>query len=190
MRISVAKTFVLVLQPVITSRSRAIAIPTASNFFIANTSELSGFHMFVSEHILRRLVYEKSSIRMRYMERRGSGLKKIVNETANLQGYIEKLKPKFRSDTSFRVTIYNVNYYPDGLNVGKDVGLNVGINVGLKRAEQILILIRDSNTITAEEMAAIFNVTERTIDRDIFSLRKQNRLRRIGSKKSGYWEIT
>lgn len=128
--------------------------------------------------------------RMRYMERRGSGLKKIVNETANLPGYTENLKPKFRSDTSFRVTIYNVNYCPDGLNVGKDVGLNVGINVGLKRAEQILILIRDNNTITAEEMAAIFNVTERTIDRDISSLRKQNRLRRIGSKKSGYWEIT
>jgi ATP-dependent DNA helicase RecG len=128
--------------------------------------------------------------RMRYMERRGSGLKKILDETKNLPGYTDGLKPKFRSDTSFRVVIFNVNYKADGINVGKDVGLNVGINVGLKRVDQILNLIKENNTITAEEMALIFNVTERTIDRDISSLRKQNRLKRIGSKKSGHWEIT
>jgi ATP-dependent DNA helicase RecG len=128
--------------------------------------------------------------RMRYMERRGSGLKKILNETKNLPGYTDDLKPKFRSDTSFRVIIYNINHNTDGSNVGKDVGLNVGINVGLKRPEQILNLIRENNIITAEEMAAIFNVTERTIDRDLSSLKKQNKLKRVGSKKSGYWEIT
>jgi len=126
--------------------------------------------------------------RMRYMERRGSGLKKIINETESLPGYKDELKPKFRSDTSFRVTIYNVNYNAVGLNVGKGVGLNVGINVGLKRADQILNLIKENSTITAEEMATIFNVTERTIDRDLSSLKKQNKLKRIGSKKSGYWE--
>ena len=98
--------------------------------------------------------------RMRYMERRGSGLKKIINETESLPGYTGELKPKFRSDTSFRVTIYNVNYNTDGLNVGNGVGLNVGINVGLKRADQILNLIKENSTITAEEMAAIFSVTE------------------------------
>jgi ATP-dependent DNA helicase RecG len=127
--------------------------------------------------------------RMRYMERRGSGLKKILDETKNLPGYTDGLKPKFRSDTSFRVVIYNVNYDADGINVGKDVGLNVGINVGLKRADQILNLIKENNTITTEEMAVVFNVTERTIDRDLSSLKKQNKLKRIGSKKSGHWEL-
>jgi len=123
--------------------------------------------------------------RMRYMERRGSGLKKIVNETKNLPGYKDDLKPRFHSDTSFRVTIYNVNYNVVGLNVGKDVGLNVGI----KRADQILNLIKENDTITAEELAVMFNVTERTIDRDIASLKKQSKLKRIGSKKTGHWEI-
>ena len=127
--------------------------------------------------------------RMRYMERRGSGLKKIINETKNLPGYTDDLKPQFFSDTSFRVVIKNMNYNADGLNVGKDVGLNVGINVGLKRTEQILNLIRENNTITAEEMASIFNVTERTIDRDLSSLKKAEKIKRIGSKKSGHWEI-
>ena len=48
--------------------------------------------------------------RMRYMERRGSGLTKIVNETKNLPGYSETLKPQFYSDTFFCVVIKNVNY--------------------------------------------------------------------------------
>ena len=99
----------------------------------------------------------------------------------------------FRSDTSFRVVLYNVNYNVDEINVGQDVALNVGINValnvGLKRIDQILYLIKENNIITAEEIAAIFNVTKRTIDRDLLSLKKQNKLIRMGSKKSGYWEI-
>ncbi len=49
--------------------------------------------------------------RMKFMERRGSGLKKILNETAKLPGYSEQLKPKFYSTpTDFRVVLKNVNY--------------------------------------------------------------------------------
>jgi len=49
--------------------------------------------------------------RMKYMERRGSGLKKIVNETKKLPGYTDELKPIFRStSTSFSVILKNVNY--------------------------------------------------------------------------------
>ena len=102
---------------------------------------------------------------------------------------MDELKPKFCSDTSFRVTIYNINYKDNGLSVRKGVGINVGINVGLKRADQILDIIKENNTITAEEMAVIFSLTERTIDRDLSSLKKQGKLKRIGSKKTGYWEI-
>lgn len=49
--------------------------------------------------------------RMKYMERRGSGLKKILDETEKLPGYSEELKPEFRSTaTSFCVVLKNVNY--------------------------------------------------------------------------------
>ncbi len=49
--------------------------------------------------------------RMRYMERRGSGLRKIVSETEKLPGYTEALRPEFHSTASdFRVVIKNVNY--------------------------------------------------------------------------------
>ena len=50
--------------------------------------------------------------RMKYMERRGSGLRKIVNETEKLPGYTETCKPEFFSTaTDFRVILKNVNYY-------------------------------------------------------------------------------
>lgn len=52
--------------------------------------------------------------RMKYMECRGSGLMKIINETAKLPGYNDSLKPEFYSTpTSFTVIIKNVNYIND-----------------------------------------------------------------------------
>ena len=49
--------------------------------------------------------------RMRFMERRGSGLRKIVSETEKLPGYTEDLHPVFHSSTTdFRVMLKNVNY--------------------------------------------------------------------------------
>lgn len=49
--------------------------------------------------------------RMKYMERRGSGLKKILSETKKLPGYTEQLKPEFYSTPSdFRVVLKNINY--------------------------------------------------------------------------------
>lgn len=57
--------------------------------------------------------------RMRYMERRGSGLRKILDSTAQLPGYTDKFKPQFIStDTDFIVVLKNVNY--DSLAVDQD----------------------------------------------------------------------
>jgi ATP-dependent DNA helicase RecG len=48
--------------------------------------------------------------RMKYMERRGSGLKKIVSETKMLPGYSERFLPQFYSTTSsFTVVLKNIN---------------------------------------------------------------------------------
>ena len=49
--------------------------------------------------------------RMRYMERRGSGLRKIIDSTAQLPGYSDEYKPQFLStDTDFIVILKNINY--------------------------------------------------------------------------------
>ena len=42
-----------------------------------------------------------------YMEKRGSGLTRICNETKALQGYKDELKPKFKSaPTQFQTIIF------------------------------------------------------------------------------------
>ena len=47
---------------------------------------------------------------MRFMERRGSGLRKIVSETEKLPGYTEALRPEFHATAAdFRVVLWNVN---------------------------------------------------------------------------------
>jgi ATP-dependent DNA helicase RecG len=49
--------------------------------------------------------------RLGFIERRGSGLKKIRNETAELYGYTSDRAPKFESTrTAFHVTLKNMNY--------------------------------------------------------------------------------
>lgn len=48
---------------------------------------------------------------MKFMEHRGSGLHKIVNETEKLSGYTEDLRQEFHSfATAFRSVLKNVNY--------------------------------------------------------------------------------
>ena len=52
--------------------------------------------------------------RLKYMERRGSGLSKIISETEKLPGYTSSLRPEFYSTTSdFRVVLKNLNYHLD-----------------------------------------------------------------------------
>lgn len=53
--------------------------------------------------------------RMKFMERRGSGLRKIVSETEKLPGYTEELRPEFHSSgTDFRAVLKNVNWIMAG----------------------------------------------------------------------------
>ena len=63
------------------------------------------------ESVRRNPVIADLFHRMKFMERRGSGIRKILLETAKLPGYTNALKPRFRSsDTSFSVMLKNVNH--------------------------------------------------------------------------------
>jgi len=79
--------------------------------------------------------------RMKYMERRGSGLRKIVSETKKLHGYSDEFMPEFHSThSSFKVVSKNVNYTDKQMenNILDDVGLSVGIKVGIMSIGQTL----------------------------------------------------
>ena len=75
-----------------------------------------------------------------------------------------------------------------GPHVGINVGINVGTNVGINE-QKLLSLIARSPHISAREMAASLGITQRQCERILATLKQQQRIRRSGSNKSGYWEI-
>jgi len=134
--------------------------------------------------------------RMRYMERRGSGLKKIVNETSKLPGYTDALRPMFISTgTSFRVTIWNMNYG----SVPEDVPGNVPdvpdhvpdspVYVPGLRQTKMLQVIATTPCVTTAELAEQFQVTIKTIKRDLNALKANGKIQRIGPERGGRWEV-
>jgi len=130
--------------------------------------------------------------RMRYMERRGSGLKKIVSETQKLPGYTDAIRPVFTStSSSFRVTIWNVNYGNGGDSGGGggNLGGNDGGIVDLTRSEQIIFEIRKNSSITTRELANALGIPLRSVERELAVLKEQGKVIRIGSSRSGHWEI-
>lgn len=62
-------------------------------------------------------------------------------------------------------------------------------NVPKKRAEEILGLMQKDVKITIAEIANILKVSDKTIKRDIEKLKANNLLKRVGSLKSGHWEL-
>jgi len=128
--------------------------------------------------------------RMRYMERRGSGLKKIINETSKLPGYTSKLKPQFFSDTSFRVVIKNVNYHPNETKSGVVNGaVNGVVNEVVNRREKVLIALKANNRLTKAQLVELLGIPKTTLERDLTALKEENKIKRVGSDKSGHWEI-
>lgn len=55
---------------------------------------------------------------------------------------------------------------------------------------QILANVRADKAITAAEIAEILQVELRTVERKIKLLRESGRLTRVGSRKTGYWQVS
>ena len=49
--------------------------------------------------------------------------------------------------------------------------------------------MKKNRDITIMELSDILEVTDKTIKRDITKLKDEKRVQRVGSLKSGYWEV-
>ena len=121
-----------------------------------------------------------------YMEKRGSGLTRICNETKALEGYRDELKPKFKSTpTQFQTIIFASSDTP---NVGEYDG-DMSETKHTERQQKILNLIKESPTITGKQMSEILSVSQRTIERDLSVLQKLDVLKREGKDNDGVWIV-
>ena len=121
-----------------------------------------------------------------YMEKRGSGLTRICNETKALEGYKDELKPVFKSTpTQFQTIIFASS---DAPNVGGHDG-DLSETKLTDRQQKILNLIKESPTITGKQMSETLSVSQRTIERDLSALQKIGVLKREGKDNDGTWVI-
>ena len=119
--------------------------------------------------------------RLRFMERRGSGLKKITKE------YQSENPPIFYStEQVFITTLKNLNYGKLSSPNGGDVGVD---NVVENNVKLILKVISIEPKITQKNLALKTGLSERTVSREIKNLRESGIINRIGSDRSGYWKI-
>ncbi|MDU5807451.1 MAG: ATP-binding protein [Peptoniphilus harei] len=135
--------------------------------------------------------------RMDLMERRGSGLRKIIEAYEAEENYKKELKPEFKStESSFTTILKNLNYDTQNViqNVTQNVTQSEGQNDGQKlkpsdRREKILEIIKNNPKITAYDLSKQFNVTDRTIKRDLKVLTDKKIIKYVGSAKDGHWEF-
>lgn len=85
-----------------------------------------------------------------YMEKRGSGLKKICNATKELESYKEERKPQFKSSPAqFMTVIYSMEYDGEGNETGNEAGNETGNVTGNVRR---IVLSIGKETLTRDEI--------------------------------------
>ena len=145
---------------------------------------------------------------LNYMEKRGSGLRKIQKATSMLPTYKAGKEPFFESSRSFFfTTIPNVNYAMTQTELAAFAGIKTSqetypINAEItqetypinkrpvgKTAQAILDVLVQNPYATRMQIAVAVGKTEDTVKFHIGNLQKSGIIERVGSNKNGHWKI-
>lgn len=131
--------------------------------------------------------------RLKFMERRGSGLRKIRDE------YASESAPSFRStEQVFIVTLRNMNFNVDSETpnrsstdgtTGADCGTNGADHGAEERLLKVLELIKADEKISTAKIVEATGIPKRTTMRYISELKRRGVIIRRGTQKNGQWEI-
>ena len=123
--------------------------------------------------------------RLHYMDCRGSGFKKIVEDYLMYANVSNGAKPVFKSElSSFFITLPNLQYVVKEQNVTKNVIKDV-----TKEQVDILDVMRGNPNVTTAEMSQRIGLTQRHILRLIKELTDKEVIRRDGGRRYGKWMI-
>ena len=148
--------------------------------------------------------------RLELMERRGSGMKKIVKEYKHFEKFPGYKAPEFKSNSGeFHVTLWNLNYgmnvikdSPHVVKASEDVVKDVAKEVEnvikakanvtkefIKAQRQIYKLISQTPQINATQMSENMGISLRQVQRYLKQLSDLNLIVREGGRKNGIWKI-
>ena len=129
--------------------------------------------------------------RLKYMERRGSGFKKILADYEEQVEFDETKMPVFEADyDDFTLTLYNLNYVANylaetnGVEDGTQDGTQGGTQENIQT--QIFDMIKENEKISTSDIAIKLGISVRTVKRRI---KQMPNVSYIGSGYSGHWEI-
>ncbi len=132
--------------------------------------------------------------RLKYMERRGSGFKKIKDDYRGQYLYTKLMEPEFYSDRdSFILTLINLNN-KKGAEKGAKKGAKKGAETHKsreveKRIEKIFEAIKENPKITQVEIMDRMQASRKQVQNAVKVLAVRERIQRIGSNRSGYWKV-
>jgi fido (protein-threonine AMPylation protein) len=66
---------------------------------------------------------------------------------------------------------------------------DVPVNIPVKRKDEVLKMLLANPSLTAEKLAVAFSVSAKTIKRDFAALKNDGRIKRVGSDKTGHWDV-
>lgn len=113
------------------------------------------------------------------MERKGSGLNKIIGAYQNTYNYSDDKKPQFLSSrVEFTVILKNLNY-----------GSNQGEETKETTKERILELLQENPAITTKEIAEKAGISISGVEYNIRKLKDQHRIERIGVDFGRTWKV-
>lgn len=135
--------------------------------------------------------------RLKYMDRRGSGFKKILEDYKFYKAQENGLMPQFRSErSSFFITLWNLNYHAvkdiksDSKVIQSDPEvIQSDPEVIQSNPDRLIELIKNNPSISRAQLAQLLHLSERQTRKIIDQLRNDGKLVREGGDYNGKWII-
>ena len=137
--------------------------------------------------------------RLGLMERRGSGMKKIINTYRCYEHLSDYHAPEFTSNASeFHVTLWNLNYEGSDNNTASNNTFQGAEFIKepveftkefIKASRQIYKLISTNPKVSTVQMADSMGLSARQVLKYLKRLQELGKIARVGGRKMGEWKI-
>lgn len=129
--------------------------------------------------------------RLGYMERKGSGLTKIINAYKNANNYDESKEPQFISSrVEFTVTLKNLNYEENKDDKSEIKDVSKAVEEYAQHTEGVFLNALHNNPyISRKELSKLLMISEDSVKYQLKKLKNKGLIEHVGSSRGGYWVV-
>lgn len=129
--------------------------------------------------------------RLGYMERKGSGLTKIINAYKNANNYDESKEPLFISSrVEFTVILKNLNYGENKDDKSEIKDVSKAVEEYAQHTEGVFLNALHNNPyISRKELSKLLMISEDSVKYQLKKLKNKGLIEHVGSSRGGYWVV-